>query len=281
MFHYVYRIDNLLNNKFYIGVRTSKILPEKDNYFGSGKIIKDAIRKYKKQNFKKTILNIFETRALANAKEKELVNGELVNNPLCYNLVLGGSGEWTRKSILAKRVVAPMPIEIREKISKSQLGVPKPKHSEEANLKKRERQKGKPNLWMSTDAGKDASKRASQTVKESYASGSRVHHYQGKHRSEADRTKISESLAGRSPPNKGKPMSAEQKRKISEHQLGKHDRISLELKKINWTYEQFKQWVTGLHHQGLGPIRILHKVPVGCSMSETPIKKILKDLKNA
>lgn len=38
MYHYVYRLDHIETNEFYIGVRTSKVKPELDPYLGSMKI---------------------------------------------------------------------------------------------------------------------------------------------------------------------------------------------------------------------------------------------------
>ena len=44
---YVYLITNLINNKKYIGLRKSSTFDEK--YWGSGKLIQKAIKKYGKQ----------------------------------------------------------------------------------------------------------------------------------------------------------------------------------------------------------------------------------------
>ena len=56
-----------------------------------------AIKKYGKDNFQKEVLFIFDTEEEMNQKEQELVTEELVNNPLCYNIMLGGEGgdTWT------------------------------------------------------------------------------------------------------------------------------------------------------------------------------------------
>ena len=48
----IYKISNLINNKFYIG----QDIKNNPKYFGSGKLITVAIKKYGKENFKKEIL---------------------------------------------------------------------------------------------------------------------------------------------------------------------------------------------------------------------------------
>lgn len=61
---------------------------------GSSQILKRAIDKYGLENFKKEILFIFDTEQEMSNKEAELVTQEVVNNPFCYNLKLGGIGKW-------------------------------------------------------------------------------------------------------------------------------------------------------------------------------------------
>jgi hypothetical protein len=59
-----------------------------DGYMGSGKLIKQAIRKYGAENFIKEILHIFDNEIDMKNKEKELV----VINEISYNLCDGGYG---------------------------------------------------------------------------------------------------------------------------------------------------------------------------------------------
>jgi len=84
----VYRTTNLLNNCMYIGVH--KTLDPNDGYLGSGKIIKQAIEKDGKENFKKEVLFIYKNLTEAYEKEKELVNQDYVMRIDTYNLATGG-----------------------------------------------------------------------------------------------------------------------------------------------------------------------------------------------
>lgn len=88
--HTVYKITSLVNSKFYIGVHSTN--DADDGYMGSGNLIKAAIQKYGPQSFEKEILFTYNTREEALKKEAELVNLETVNNPLCYNMTIGGGG---------------------------------------------------------------------------------------------------------------------------------------------------------------------------------------------
>lgn len=53
-FYYVFSAVNLINNKIYVGKRTSRY--NKESYLGSGKNIVNAVNKYGSKNFSKTIL---------------------------------------------------------------------------------------------------------------------------------------------------------------------------------------------------------------------------------
>lgn len=89
-FYTVYKTTNTINGKFYIGVHGTNKMD--DYYLGSGKILKDAIKKYKKENFIKEILFVFDSYEQAFEKEKQLVNENVINSELCYNCKLGGEG---------------------------------------------------------------------------------------------------------------------------------------------------------------------------------------------
>lgn len=88
MFHYFYKITNNLDGKFYFGVHNTENLG--DGYSGSGKVLKSAYQKYGIENFTKEIIKFFDTEEEAFSYEREIVNEEMIKNPDCYNVQIGG-----------------------------------------------------------------------------------------------------------------------------------------------------------------------------------------------
>lgn len=87
IYYTVYKITNLLNQKFYIGKHQTKNVD--DQYFGSGKLLNRAIRKYGVHNFKKEILEVYDAEWKMNLAEKILV---VTDKEVSYNLCSGGKG---------------------------------------------------------------------------------------------------------------------------------------------------------------------------------------------
>lgn len=92
MKHYLYKVTNLLNDHFYIGMHSTN--DPNDDYLGSGKRIRAEVRKYGRENFKKEILEEHPSRLALFDREAEIVNDKLLANPLCLNLKNGGEGGW-------------------------------------------------------------------------------------------------------------------------------------------------------------------------------------------
>ena len=86
MFYTIYKITNLINNKFYIGKHQTNNVD--DEYMGSGKLITAAIKKYGANSFRKEILHIFDNEKDMNNAEKNLV----ILSEDSYNLCPGGNG---------------------------------------------------------------------------------------------------------------------------------------------------------------------------------------------
>lgn len=89
-YYLVYKTTNLINGKFYIGVHETYNF--NDGYLGSGKVLRNSVYYHGKENFKREILEFCNNKKDMYDKEKELVNEELLKNPKCMNLVIGGVG---------------------------------------------------------------------------------------------------------------------------------------------------------------------------------------------
>lgn len=86
---YIYKIINKLNGKWYIGKHNGS----DHSYMGSGKLLKQAYKKYGVENFEKVILETCSTYEELDLKEIEWINKtSALTDPNCYNLVNGGTG---------------------------------------------------------------------------------------------------------------------------------------------------------------------------------------------
>lgn len=89
--HYIYRITNKVNGKTYIGQHKYRKL--NDTYMGSGKILKQAKKKYGIENFKKEILEFdIPNVDLANDREQMYILFERAKGKAEYNIAAGGGG---------------------------------------------------------------------------------------------------------------------------------------------------------------------------------------------
>lgn len=87
----IYKITNLINNKIYIGQTNGK----RARYFGGGTILKDAIKKYGKENFKKEIIIEGDfNQELLNDLEIHYIRlfNSSIKNKKGYNIKDGGNG---------------------------------------------------------------------------------------------------------------------------------------------------------------------------------------------
>jgi len=90
----IYKTTNLINNKFYIG----QDFNDNPKYYGSGKLITFAIKKYGKENFKKEIIEYCTDEKHMDEREifwiKEL---NATNKKIAYNICEGGKTYRTMK----------------------------------------------------------------------------------------------------------------------------------------------------------------------------------------
>lgn len=174
--HYFYKITNLINGKFYFGIRTTSLCPENDfTYMGSGKLIKAAIEKYGKENFTKEIIANYPTRQLVCEHERSVVTIELIDDPMCYNLRTGGEGGqgWHHTD------------DAKERIRNGRLGL---KHTEESKRLMSENSKG---VCFGENHGMFGKKRSEENIQKWRES------YKNHIVSEETRQKRSQSRKGR------------------------------------------------------------------------------------
>lgn len=97
-YHYFYKIENIINGFYYYGIHSTNNL--NDGYMGSGRKLKRAQQIYGIENFVKTILKYFDTREECANYEALIVNEQCINDPECYNVVLGGDTGLTYNTLL-------------------------------------------------------------------------------------------------------------------------------------------------------------------------------------
>jgi len=88
MIHYIYKITNTINGKYYIGRHSTNSID--DGYMGSGIGLKNAIKKYGIDNFNKEIIIFTEDSISLWELEKQIVNEQVVKDKMSYNMSYGG-----------------------------------------------------------------------------------------------------------------------------------------------------------------------------------------------
>lgn len=187
---YIYKITNLINKKIYIGQR--KYDKSEKRYFGGGILIKKAIKKYGKENFKKEILVEYETQKEADLLEKYYITLFDARNPkIGYNISKGGKFGGNFKGLHHTE-------ESKIKIGKKVKGY---HHTEETKKKLSELNK---NRIFTEETRKKMSKL-----------------HKGKPLSDEHKKKLSEALMGDKNPWKGKHFTKEERLRFSEIKKGK------------------------------------------------------------
>lgn len=238
----VYKTINLVNNKFYIG-QDSKDDP---SYLGSGVKIKNAIKKYGRNNFRKEIIESdIENLEKLNEREIYWINFYWeTSSHIMYNIAkhrFGGVSTGFRTKEHYQKIV-----ETRRK-NGSYIGLPG-KRSQEIKEKISKGNKGKKRSPEAIEKnrishlGKSHSEESKKIMAEAQKGNS---HSKGKKHTQESKDKISEGLRGRivaketrdkiSKANKGRILTEESKKKISESSKGR--KYTEETKKI-WSEQR-------------------------------------------
>ena len=134
MQYYIYKITNNVNGKCYIGQHKVPNHPENfRRYLGTGIAIREAIKKYGKDAFRKEILEyIDDDEKHTKVSEREIYYIKMYNSrvPNGYNISPGGEGGATkesgRKSALTRKLRGyKMTDETKRKILVANVGKPK------------------------------------------------------------------------------------------------------------------------------------------------------------
>lgn len=143
-----------------------------DEYMGSGKYLKNAIKKYGLENFKKEILHVFDNEEDMRNKEKELV----VVSEDTYNILEGGLGGfgYINKNKLNNINKSP---EVKEKRSKSLSKYRKQKCKEqnELNFMKSISEKGRKTIFEKYPDGIWKGKKHKEESKKKISEKAKIH----------------------------------------------------------------------------------------------------------
>lgn len=182
----IYKTINLLNNKIYIG-QDYRNYPK---YLGGGQLIKKAIKKYGRENFKKEILEHCNSKEEMKSREIYWIQFYNSKPPIGYNLSDGGEStlgyKFTKEQI--------------KRMKKVQTGI---KHPTQSQTIQKLIKEGK---WIGNHKGYKMSKESIKKISKANT-GKKKH-------TEESKKKISEAL-------KGSKYSEETKQKMSQALKGR------------------------------------------------------------
>lgn len=94
-YHFIYKTTNVVTGKFYIGMHSTNKMD--DGYLGSGIHLRRSLRKYGRENHTLEILESCPDRDALRIREISIIDDEMLANPLCMNMKLGGTGGFDDK----------------------------------------------------------------------------------------------------------------------------------------------------------------------------------------
>lgn len=224
-FNFVYLTTNLINGKQYVGDHSSNDLSsyKTKNYLGSGRpYLQQALKEYGRKNFKREILEFFNTKEDAYSAQEKYINLYNTLVPNGYNISpTGGHGNrncWSEESriklSLSKKGKTlsnkgrPLTEEHIANLKGKNVGK---KHSIEQNLLHNEKIKGVNHPFFGKPRNEETKKKISKSNL-------------GKKPSIETREKMRLAKLGKPSPNKGKTFSAEHRRKLSESAKNRKNR---------------------------------------------------------
>ena len=97
MYHILYKTTNKINGKHYVGIHRTDDL--NDGYLGSGRNLRQAIKKYGVDAFEREVLKFCQSYDELIEEERKIVTTEFCMREDTYNIELGGAGGkvWTEE----------------------------------------------------------------------------------------------------------------------------------------------------------------------------------------
>ncbi len=90
IYHFLYKTTCIITKKYYIGVHSTPNL--EDGYLGSGKLLKESVEQYGKNNHVREIINFFNSSKEKFLAEKEYITHNMLLDSNCMNMCYGGDG---------------------------------------------------------------------------------------------------------------------------------------------------------------------------------------------
>lgn len=130
---HIYVIKNNINSKYYVGKSEKE---PNNNYLGSGKAIKNAVKKYGKENFEKLIImkNIKDNYLLDKFEKMYIRLFKIKFQENCYNIAEGGNGGNNNK-YKSENEKKEFSEKMSKLTSKENNGFYGKKHTEETKIK--------------------------------------------------------------------------------------------------------------------------------------------------
>jgi hypothetical protein len=89
-YHFIYKTTCSITGNYYLGMHSTDNLD--DDYLGSGRRLRNSIRKHGEENHVREIIEFCNTREDLAKREAEIVNLNEIAKQKCMNLCLGGWG---------------------------------------------------------------------------------------------------------------------------------------------------------------------------------------------